>query len=165
MLQEPEISVWCCKTLYYKLQTPLKCRKTEKERRCWEWRKMSSLMLMNELFDEVYAGCLFAWLFSASCSEPLREWYPCAYQDQHVSVLRLQRSHRGCNWSPSEPEWFLPSLIVLRQMEFFWGEYSCKMKEVCVSVEMRHSSITVIGQGSACPTFPVAHQFPVVVQW
>lgn len=37
-----------------------------------------------------------------------------------------------------------------------------------MSVEMGHSgstAITVIGQGSACPTFPVVHQFPMVAQW
>lgn len=37
-----------------------------------------------------------------------------------------------------------------------------------MSVEMGHSgstAITVIGQGSACPTFPVVHQFLMVAQW
>lgn len=51
---------------------------------------------------------------------------------------------------------------------FLGGGYSCKTEEVCVSVEMEHSGrtvITVIGHGSACPTFPVVHQFPMIAQW
>lgn len=114
-------------------------------------------MLMNEFFDEVCAGCLaiFCLLQWATKTDM---FLSSGYRGATAGVTGVLQCQSGSSLD----------LQSWGKCNFFGGGYSCKTKEVCVSVEMGHSGstvITVIGQGSACPMFPVVHQFPMVAQW
>lgn len=171
MLQKPEISVWCSeKFICYKLQTPLKCRKTEKKERenaDSEERWAVKCLWMNFLMRSVLGDYLPGYFLSLAVSHwesdtlvPTKTdmFLSSGYRGVTAGVTGVLQCQSGSSLG----------LQFWGKCNFLGGGYSCKTEEVSVSVEMEHSGrtvITVIGHGSACPTFPVVHQFPMIAQW